>query len=101
MFGKAVVIPQVIHSSGLKMNFKENKTAKSYFSCFLASGWFWSRSESFFGSQEEGDPKNSQNGSKTTQKPRKDDNEQLKYDLAVLFSLKFIFNPEEWVTCGN
>ena len=49
--------------------------------------------------EEEGDPKNSQNGSKTTQKPRKDDNEQLKYDLAVLFSLKFIFNPEEWVTC--
>ena len=41
---------------------------------------------------------NSQNGSKTTQKPRKDGNDQLKYDLAVLFSLKFIFNPDEWVT---
>ena len=50
--------------------------------------------------EEEGDPKNSQNGSKTTQKPRKNVNEQLKYDLAVLFSLKFIFNPEEWVICG-
>ena len=47
------------------------------------------------------DQKNSQNGSKTSQKPRKDDNEQLKYDLPVLFSLKFIFNPEEWVTCGS
>ena len=46
------------------------------------------------------DAKNSQNGSKSTQKPRKDDNEQLKYDLAVLFSLKFIFNPEECVTYG-
>ena len=22
------------------------------------------------------------------------------YDLAVLFSLKLIFNPEEWATCG-
>ena len=45
--------------------------------------------------EEEGDPKNSQNGSQTTQKPRKDDSEQLKYDLAVLFPLKFIFNPKE------
>ena len=43
---------------------------------------------------EEGDPKNYQNGSKTTQKPRKDDNQQLKYDLAVLFSLKFILTPK-------
>ena len=45
--------------------------------------------------------KNSQNGSKTTQKTRKDDNDQLKYKLAVLFSLKFIFNPKEWVTCDK
>ena len=32
---------------------------------------------SFWEGEEEGDPKNSQNGSKITQKPRKDDNEQL------------------------
>ena len=34
--------------------------------------------------EEEGDPKNSQNGSKTIQKPKKDDNKQPKYDLAFL-----------------
>ena len=104
--------PQVTHSSGLKMNFKENKTAKSYFSCSLSSflGFWvvWSRSESFLDhsplplipEKRRVIQKNSQNSSKTTQKPRKDDNDQLMYDLAVLFSLKFIFNPEECVTCG-
>ena len=45
--------------------------------------------------------KKQQNGSKTTQKPRRDDNEQLKYDLTVLFSSIFIFNPWEWVTCDS
>ena len=88
------------------MNLKENKTAKSYFTWSLSSFLgFWvvlePFREGFFyqEGEEEGDPKNSQNGSKTIQKPKKDDNEQPKYDLAVLFSLKFIFNPEGWVTC--
>ena len=44
--------------------------------------------------------KKTRNGSKTTQKPRRDDNEQVKYDLTVLFSSKFIFNLWEWVICG-
>ena len=34
-------------------------------------------------------------------KPRKDDNEQLKYDLAVLFSLKFILTPKNGLPVGN
>ena len=41
--------------------------------------------------------------SKATQKPRKDDNEQLKYNLAVLFSSKFILCPHGmagYCTCG-
>ena len=45
--------------------------------------------------------KNPQKGSKTTKKPRVDDKEQLKYDLAVLFSSKVLFNPGEWVTFGK
>ena len=35
------------------------------------------------------------NGFKTNQKPSRDDNEQLKYDLTVLVSSKFIFNLRE------
>ena len=42
-----------------------------------------------------------QNGSKTTQKPRRDDNEQVTYDLTVLFSLIFVLNLWDWVTCGE
>ena len=41
------------------------------------------------------------NGSKTTQKPRREDNEQVKCDLTVLFSLISIFNLLEWVNCDH
>ena len=41
--------PQVTHSQGLKMNFEENKTVKSYFSCSLLSLLgFWVVLEPFF-----------------------------------------------------
>ena len=36
--------------------------------------------------------KKTQNGSKTTQTPRRGDNEQITYDLTVLFSLIFVLN---------
>ena len=104
---RSLINSQVTHSSGLKMNFKENKTAKSYFSLSLASFLgFWGCSESFLDHLPKkrwrgGWSKNSQNGSQTTQKTRKGANNQLKYNLAVLFSLKFIFNSEEWVTCDK
>ena len=41
------------------------------------------------------------NGSKITQKSRREDNAQVKCDLTVLFSLISIFNLLEWVTCGE
>ena len=41
---------------------------------------------------------NKRNGSKTTQKLSREDNEQLKYDLTVIVSSKLIFNLGEWVT---
>ena len=72
------------------MHFEETKTVKSYFSCSLSSLLgFWVVLEPF--------------GvfflTKTTHKLTRDDNEQLEYDLTVLVSSKFIFNPLEWVTC--
>ena len=36
--------------------------------------------------------KQTRNGSKTTQKPSREDSEELKYGLTVLVSSKFIFN---------
>ena len=41
---------------------------------------------------------NKRNGSKTTQKSSREDNEQLKYDLTVIVSSKLFFNLGEWVT---
>ena len=78
------------HSQKLKMNIEETKTVKSYISCLLSSLLsFWVVLElfrffsfSFFFL--------TQNSSKTTQEPRRDDHKQLKYDLTVSFS----FNSE-------
>ena len=36
----------------------------------------------------------------TAPKPPRKREEQLKHDLVVLFSSKFIFNPRKWDTCG-
>ena len=67
------------------MNIEEIKTVKSYFTCLL---WVVLEPfQGFFLSSK----KTPQNRFKTTQKPR-DDNEQLKYDPSVLFSLILIFN---------
>ena len=44
-----LVCPQVTCSSGLKMNFKENITAKSYFSCLWLFFGFWVVFEPFCG----------------------------------------------------
>ena len=77
------------------MNIEEIKTVKSYFTCLL-----WVVLEPFqvfFLSSK----KTPQNRFKTTQKLRRDDNKQLKYDSSVLFSSIFIFNLWEWVTCGH
>ena len=44
------ILSQVTHSQRLKMNFEENKTAKSYFSCSLSSLLgFWVVLEPFQG----------------------------------------------------
>ena len=92
------------------MNIEENKTVKSHFSCSLSSLLsFWVvleafrffcfcffrfllplRFKSLFKSgvikRKKIENKINRNGFKTTQKPRRDDNEQLKYDLTILFS---------------
>ena len=53
--------------------------------------------EPWHGEQEDR-KKKTRNGSKTTQKSSREDNEQLKYDLTVIVSSKFIFNLGKWVT---
>ena len=64
---------------------EENKTVKSYFTCSLSSLLgFWVVLPFIYFFQW--------NGSKTTQKPRRDDSEQVKYDLTDLFSSIFVFN---------
>ena len=105
---------QVTHSQRLEMNFEENKTVMSYFSCSLWSLLgFWVVLEPlqlcsiFFLLPLRARGRTlkkiiiTRNGSKTTQKSRRDDNEQIKYDLTVLCSSIFIFNLREWVTCGQ
>ena len=48
-------LPQVTHPQRLEMNFEENETAKSYFSCSLVSGSLCSRSGFFrFSSSHQG-----------------------------------------------
>ena len=83
-----------------------NHTLLVHFCLFSVSGWFWSRSGLFFRfsssyHSEENRKKTKQNGSKTTQKPRRYKNEQVTYDLTVLFSLIFVLNLRDWVTCGD
>ena len=107
---------RVAHSQRLKMNIEQNKTVRSYFTCSLSSLLgFWVVLEPFrllllcfFSSTFfllpllERERKSRNLGSKTTRKPRRDDNEQVKYDfIFVLFSSIFIFNLWEWVTCEN
>ena len=53
--------------------------------------------EPWHGEQEDR-KKKTRNGSKTTQKSSREDNEQLKYDLTVIVSSKLIFNLRQWVT---
>ena len=53
--------------------------------------------EPWHGEQEDR-KKKTRNGSKTTQKSSREDNEQLKYDLTVIVSSKLIFHLGEWVT---
>ena len=78
-----IVFPQVTHSQRLKMNFEESTTVKSHFNCLSSSllGFWvvWEPFLVFFYFLPLG------------QKPRRDDNRQLKYDLTVLFSSIFIF----------
>ena len=101
--------PQVTQSRRFNTNIKENKTVKSYVTCsFLYLLGFWVVLEPFcfvfFDFLQSGKrkkiEKKPQNGSKTTQKPRRDKNEQVTYDLTVLFSLIFVLNLWDCVTCG-
>ena len=82
------------------MDIKENKTVKSHFTCSLYSLLGFCLLRGFFDFLPL-TAKENRNGSKTTQKPRREDNEQVKCDLTVLFSLISIFNLLEWVTCGE
>ena len=77
--------PQATHCSGMKLL---NHTLVVCCGLFLVSGWFRSRSEGFSSSFLF-----PQNGSEISHKPRKHDNEQLKYDLTVLVYSKFSFSP--------
>ena len=51
----------------------------------------------FFDFKEEEKRNKNRNGSKTTKKPRRDDNEQLKYDLTVLVSPVFTSENGLWI----
>ena len=82
--------PQVTHSQRLKTNIEENKSVKSYFTCSLSSLLgFWVVLEPFHCGKK--------TPAKTTQKPRRDDSEQVKYDLTVSFSSIFVFKGYLWV----
>ena len=93
------------------MNFGENKTVKTHFTCSFSSllGFRGSRSGFFrcflrvlrvffkSGDGKNTEKKQKRNGPQTAQKPRRDDNEQVKYDISVLSSSKFIIKLWELV----
>ena len=91
------------------MDIEENKTVKSYITSSLSALLgFWVVWEpfrflfffqyvfvcffDFLPLTPQRKSEKSRNDYKTTQKPRRDDNEQVMHDLTVLFSSIFIFN---------
>ena len=87
---KILVTSQVTHSSGLKMNFKENKTAKSYFSWSLSSFLgFWVVLEPFW--EFFGSPSSSPSWKKVQRSPNTHDSTRSRVSRENRKALEFCF----------